>query len=570
MKKHLLFAAVALMGATSSFAQTVQTVDRKAQLKEMTRQATQMQVKANPSQASASDMKAGVRKAYADGVLMMRPEGTFYNSGRLSDGSSFSSVLMPPFTDFTFYNLCQDRENAVWTMGGEPLEDAADAEFNYTDYIPKGTSINSLWYAPAIQVGSTSFSLVDFIQPVDSALTSFYYMNTTKSGFYYSSTGSPLGTEQFEFDLDGDNVPDQAFQAGIRQIFAEKPIQPLVLHDLYLPFFSNQDVPLPEGQTLKCVIRRLTTSEEEGQTYLNLADTLATMEVTNADVFGGEVINGAWKEFGVVFANYTEDEFGTLTPSPIIIDDMFAVEIWGFDGQGVNIQTFYCDQAQDEAEFYTNNARATYMLVNNAQGEYQGQLRYYGRLDAGQSADYCYNTIFVMEGEMDGLMVSNFGTQIAPVEGGESGDAEEQSAAYVMTNFPIYDVDAETQTAEFAYNYDIEGIPDWAEIRIDPSYYENEQYTNVRGLNMMWFNVEALPAGEKGRSALVSIVSMRDAKCKGDLILLQGDAEVPSGVKAIQFDKDGKFLRTYNMKGQAVSNNTKGLIIKNGKKFFNK
>ena len=87
---------------------------------------------------------------------------------------------------------------------------------------------------------------------------------------------------------------------------------------------------------------------------------------------------------------------------------------------------------------------------------------------------------------------------------------------------------------------------------------------------MIWFEAQALPAGETGRWAEVKVKSAFGITAAPSLFILQGDAQVPTGVKAIKFDADGKFVATYNMSGKRVNENAKGIIIRDGKKFINK
>ena len=161
---------------------------------------------------------------------------------------------------------------------------------------------------------------------------------------------------------------------------------------------------------------------------------------------------------------------------------------------------------------------------------------------------------------MDGIEVltsNDLNQQIAPAEGGETGAA---------SGYPFF------EGTESAGNYGLSGVPEWASVKIDPTGYEYEIGTTneVRGLHNIWFEVEPLPAGEKGRWAAVYVESAFNWTCSTPIFILQGDAEIPAGVKTIKFDANGKFVATYNMNGQRVNANAKGLVINNGKKFFNK
>ena len=167
-------------------------------------------------------------------------------------------------------------------------------------------------------------------------------------------------------------------------------------------------------------------------------------------------------------------------------------------------------------------------------------------------------------------VLEDLNQQIAPTEGGETAsapiDSEKGYPAYVYTNYPFFEGE------DFSGNYELEGVPEWATAKIDPTGYEYQVGTDneIRGLHMIWFDTEALPAGQTGRTAEVKIKSAFGITAAPSIFILQGDAQVPDNVKAIKFDADGKFVATYNMKGQRVSENAKGIVIRDGKKFNNK
>lgn len=558
MKKFLTLAIVAI-ATTSTFAQASMPVQVKTDKQALLESVKEM----TPTGKISADRKVlkTSRRAYADGVLMMRQEGSFYNRGSLSSGGDFTSVLVPPFTDFKFLNLCSEKEKAVWSVQGEALEADKDGNIDYT--MSKGSSPYSLYSAPSISVDDATFSLVDFVQPVDSSVYSFNYLNLAKTGNYYSSNGSPFMTEDIEWDFDGDGTKELNKVGGIRQIISEKPLQPLVLQELFFMFYSTKTVPVPADKNLRALIRRVETDSEG---YLVLTDTLALMDVAGSDIETYSPINTTFGRFGVTFASYEEDEFGTLTAKPIIIDDMFAVDIQGFDQKDVEIQAFWAMGQEDEAEFWSGALRPTLIVCNDLNGKESGTLRYYGK---GEDP-YCYNAVFYMYGEMDGITME-FNNQIAPVAGGESvSDGEGDDAGnpvYLFTNYPMFEEDG----GEFVWteNYDFEGIPEWAEIKIDPTYYENENYTSVRGLHMVWFVCEPLPEGVASRSATIKITSARGAHSDVDITLVQGDSD-PSGISTVKSNVKNENSAAFNMAGQRVNNDFKGLVIKNGRKFMNK
>ena len=102
--------------------------------------------------------------------------------------------------------------------------------------------------------------------------------------------------------------------------------------------------------------------------------------------------------------------------------------------------------------------------------------------------------------------------------------------------------------------------PDWiTEIEFDDDYVEE------RGNMFITMTAEALPSGTDERSGKVV------------LELFGKQLEIPVyqspnalGVKNITFDSNNGNTPAYNLAGQRVNNDYKGLVIKNGRKFVNK
>ena len=412
MKRLTLSLAILFLGISVVLAQVIQTskgtpslhkgiskitveASTKALAEELAHAAKCTTLFHKPSLENSKTVKGAPRKSRANGVLMGRPEGSFYNRGNLKSGGSFTSILLPRLHHFKFFNYCNDHYSAIWLLESEVLE--GDAANNLIYYIPDGT--DSLIYAPSIQVGNNRDQLVDFMQPIDSKPYTFSYLNTVKTGYYYFSSGSPFKTEDINYDMNGDGVVENYKIAGIRQYIIERPIQTLILHDIKVPFYSSLEKPLKGNQTLKCIIRKINSVDEE---FCELGETIAEMEVTAEDLEeGGSFVDGLYS-FNAVFANYEKDESGTLRTVPITINERFAIDIVGFDNKGTDIQLYGAFLHQDDNEFYTKRTRATRIVLNNLDGtEYTGgTLSIYGP-DAAEPYGYC--AIIFMEGEMNGI-----------------------------------------------------------------------------------------------------------------------------------------------------------------------
>ena len=81
----------------------------------------------------------------------------------------------------------------------------------------------------------------------------------------------------------------------------------------------------------------------------------------------------------------------------------------------------------------------------------------------------------------------------------------------------------------------------------------------------------ALPSGVVKRVGVVYLQG-KTGKSKNPIIVLQGSATIADGIENIEADKakavnNGKI---YNLSGQQVGKNYKGVVIKDGKKLINR
>ena len=77
---------------------------------------------------------------------------------------------------------------------------------------------------------------------------------------------------------------------------------------------------------------------------------------------------------------------------------------------------------------------------------------------------------------------------------------------------------------------------------------------------------DPLPEGVSGRKCELHVQG-KTCKSTYPIEVLQGDAEAGINGVTVNVARDGK---TYNIGGQRVADDTKGLVIRNGKKYLNK
>ena len=98
----------------------------------------------------------------------------------------------------------------------------------------------------------------------------------------------------------------------------------------------------------------------------------------------------------------------------------------------------------------------------------------------------------------------------------------------------------------------------------------SEDYVASQGLVDITARAEAMPKDVKGRMGKITL-SRSDLGKTITFVCIQGDKQAATGIEGIKTNKVVKSNGAiYNLAGQRVSKDYKGLVIKNGKKFFNK
>lgn len=570
--KKVLLTLVAFVATTAGFAQSEVAVVKNVS----NRVADHQQVAAPVVRQATLDGEQAVakRRSAVDSIYYARPAGTYWISGTASSGDTYEYLVVPPFTDLKFINVSNDL-TGKWTIGSkdtaldEYVNEENDLVFDF-DKVDKGY----VAYCPKYTAGEISYQVADYVLTLDSAaqtMAPFDYVKT-KRYYGYASGESAFQSGADSFDFDGDGTAE-TFYPQFRQYF-EKPASPLNLHEVIL--WAHSNTPAFTGDYLKLVFNKVERKEINGRTYRVPGEKIGEMKCVQANM-STEQINTTGRYPGdLTFANTTIDEFGTEEVLPLLLDEAFAITIEGTENPSLamDVRFYFGDQGQHEEEWNTR-ATPTYIVPFDAQGNpiemtNPNGLSYFNENDNGK---YCYNIVFYLYGEMDAIKVEtedDLNKQIAPAAGGETAStpAEGETAgapAYVWTNYPFFLKEGDNY--EDSGIYEFEGIPEWAQVKIDPTYYEySTDEGSVRGLNMIWFTVEALPEGVTGRSAEINLKSALGAKNQAPIYIVQGDATI-TGVNAMKFDANGKFVgSTFNLAGQRVNDNFKGLVIKNGRK----
>lgn len=122
---------------------------------------------------------------------------------------------------------------------------------------------------------------------------------------------------------------------------------------------------------------------------------------------------------------------------------------------------------------------------------------------------------------------------------------------------------AQTLPPSFDMNYywDVDAENSWVRgVSVDDSQYES------KGLYGLLFACDPLPAGVAGRSATIWLKG-KGVTASTPVILLQGEATL-TGIGSVMNSAVQRSGKTFNMSGQQVDSSYKGMVIKDGKKFF--
>ena len=563
MKKFLLFvvAAAFTVNASAQFKAAEKVSQPKAIVSSVAFEA----VKADPVKLSSR------KKTLANGVVYSRPEGTFWLAyDKAGMGYSQSFLMVPPFTDLSFQNISTAKGDTVWTINGKEYPAEEDGSFDFGSLpiqdpydAPGGVSYYPM---PTLTIGETAFTL----QGVGSTKSSNY--STYASGIVvdtlnaftlfdsHNTTYIGWGAMYPSAYLYGSGTlgKDGGKCLGVFQDYP-KPAAPLYIQDAYADCLSNLEVPIPEGKELSLVFVEL---DDEGNETENV---LGTMTATSASVEWDKEEDGTYKKLvnadnlesgeaftgQIVFEQKEVDYIGNETVTPVIINTPFRVYLLGIDEEGVDIG-FSGRLVGDEKAI-----GGSYFMIQN-----DSEIHNYS-YNSGISLPFNFTAMY----DVAMLQDSDTGEYTAPTEGGTvtRADNAEYDVAYVYTAYPWYD-NLENENY-FVYVEYPEGDPEWITTTIDDSYYnKTDSNDDYYGVTMIGMEAEALPEGVEGRYATVYVYG---PAAEVSFVVKQGEVTAIKGVTVK--DENSKFAgATYNLAGQKVGADYKGIVIENGKKVVKK
>lgn len=501
-------------------------------------------------------------KSAADGVYYRTPAGSmwaavpqpFYNYNT-------PYHVVAPWTDFTFINM-SDKKNGTWGIQTAStfvdLSEEVDANGNYTSYYNGRAAI---YYAPQYTEGSTTYipthtlrsgskeTMANCVQGVE--MLSFQPMNVDGGGL----AARGVLTDE---NLFGAGAYDGIAMSGV-DAYYPAPMSPLYVEyaSIYARVVSSKE-PL-SGKTLTMTIYNL---EDENAEPLVLTCTEDDL------VFDAE--QSGVKYYMANFSKKVKDEIsGSFVADPFVIDYPTEVVISGLDQAGVNIGFGGIDIADEFVSDNENENHAYCTYYDEAAGAmdgftYQGNvtlaLCVYGMMDICSVATELQSTDNNFY-ECNGIKVSDDGQSFVNCEFG-------QSLAGVRVYTALDWTDGETGEEMYWSDdmYDYEWIQN-----LVVSSLKNSQGNTV-GMHDVGAICDALPSGVTKRYAVIhlngrGVTSEPIFVLQGDITLAEAKADyIATGITNVKNNEAKKSTKKFNLAGQQVDNNFKGIVISNGKK----
>ncbi len=564
--KKFLFTMLAVVFSTAMFAQ-LQKVSPSSEKVSIMQKVGKKTTVAPTMVQSFDAQKANVQKRAdaSQSTYYTKPSGSLYGAYDKDGYSSYYNMLyLPAFNDALFTNKSPNPTTCKWTMGGTDMSDYGYVEANGDFYWYLYPS-DYLWYCPTLWNSSSteSYIIPSYYEEMGYPTVLACVPELMYLGFnnpYYMYTYGWLDNE-FVFGTGTFTTGGYTYTCtGVCQ-YLPKPITPLYFDEVVLEgmtYFS--DGPLRNGAELTMRLYDITNPS---------APVLyATLTATNDD--WKEWTNGFYgdKLGGLTFTQKDEDPLFGTTIAPVTMDCPTEVLIYGFDDSNVSLglggeDIYECDPELSEC-------MQLVVLPSDPDNEYYFTytdlsltMSFHALLDQVLVAnsltfyDTNYNPLFTQSG-YNVLIFSDDGKTA-------KNDVEDEDydlgCIVAETACPWYNVD---NTSEEDYYF--EGLPDWITgYTVDTEDYVMEESYN----NYIFFTAEALPSGTDYRSATVYLHG-RGVVADTRIYLLQGN--IPEGIEGIPAEATTttKSEATYNLAGQRVSDSTKGIVIRDGKKFIAK
>lgn len=523
---------------------------------------------------SATTRVKGMRKSVANGVYYNRPAGTMYQHFS-SEGMGFYPTILrfPAYVDVPFVDESANTLESEWYLNTYSLAESVD-ENGVMQWMQNPLAEGYLYPCVTLQNGKVSYQLSENgrnwknyptrmcstteITPLGfnddhAAEASYYGWSGMNEKHYLFGTGEYTDEE----------TKERFILYGVSTEF-EKPITPLYVESIDAPCFSfTLGKPIPEGKVLTLTIYNTETEEviatmtcdSEGFVYGDDNGEPAKYDTDYGDLYD------AYLHFAVK----GEDAFGTEVEEPVVLDCAFTVVIEGFDQEGVDVGFgAYKNYEPDVTE-------PSHNLEYNVETGEAGAWGYQTPFNIGLTFNALFDTV-LNYGDVEATDGNEYPTYYVEIEAdGTSshnaifGDLE---GAMVLVGTPWF-----TEEGDEMYGAE---LPEWIQ-GMTATEYAPAGEGDIVSQWVINFTADELPADVTGRGAFIFIEG-RGVTMEEPIFVFQGDPDAgwedAMNAAGIEFVTKNPMTvnngKLYNVAGQVVNGNFKGIVIKDGKKFMNK
>ena len=553
MKKSFLLLVAAIGLSTAAKAQVAVASEKFEATKVMSAPFESVEAEQNAIESVSAPMR-GV----ANGIWYKRPTGTYLQSSKTT-----RYMIVPPFTELIWTNMSTNPEETKWKYGNPAngLTDYKESLIingNYVNRYSKNTGTGA-YYGPFVCVEDVdTFAILDSQVPTGYPLViapeavrtlaqvpqalNYNGFTDLKYGYYPPINANRDGTTD-------------SYQSKRLLEYFDAPAKPLYLESISFYAALPEGITEPIAAGSEGVTCHVVQVDDEGK----YTDTISVIPINPIDAEISEYREGYYTT--VTAFCMEEDELGGLTQKPVVIEKDFRLAFEGFTNEGVQ---FAISMTKVPVEEMYNNGGAyptVYETYWTSDGAKRGNYYQYNATNGTQ-----YNMVVRLNGMWDVVAAYNGETAYyASAEGGEiyslgekDGEEVQYPGLYIQSVFPYQSEESPMPS------YSVEGLPDWLSITGFDGQYYTADYGFATEINI---EAQPLPAGVEGREAKFYFVSDKGAKSE-EFTVTQGNPV--SGINEVTNEQAVTNHATFNLSGQLVGGNYRGIVIKNGKKVVRK
>lgn len=591
---------LALAAATSTYAQA--PIAKQVMGTKLSELKAPLAVASPFNSAVTPSFKAAAKPDY---VRYYVPTGTMFVGWDTElAGYKIMLPIVSPFTEFTFTNStmpAETRSNTEWQLYGQKVNDSyVDENYNYVSMVTstnptKLSQATSVYYVPTLVSGTDSFNIAMFNEDYTSEssevkgvtylqayndLAPLSPFNNGSVAIQFSGDTQLFGNTTMEYDFNDGEGKTTVYMQGISQR-CPKPMTPLYATYLSIPacaYGATNAKIIDKALTMYIMNVKdttITTQTSQGKdtTYTTKVQgdkILYTLTATPEDQVmyqDGQQLATGNVLGSIVFYNKQQSSTGATLNAPFLLDQEYYVVIpTGFQAQSNKINLAATlnglDADMKEDPKFDDGNPNTRMLLSKSKT---------GLVDENRGLTYYYYRVyFSINGLMDVAKVetdANVNKQYCGAEGGECatkdevqfGDVTEKLPALVQTAMSWYGEDEDNYTVQFTDD------ADWVTAEV------SEDSRNASGYTTITFTCDPLPAGVKGRATRAYVEGTHGVNSSDYIYILQGEVDETDAINGVVIsDKTANDNVLYNLAGQRVGKDYKGVVVKNGQKFINK